>query len=258
LHQYGSNTLRELLAEKLSRGRRQFSVAQLDEALDDGRLRLYFDGLDEVAQDHLPAVLNELKELARRSGKCPIAVTCRESVYKGTLAAEFGAPFKVAELDDAALRQLLLHLIRNRMRCDLLIAALRANWQVLELARSPMLLTMISYLHMEGVFGERAEKLPKSRSEFYNQAVGYLLRRDEARGLGGMARHGPAVKLAVLRMVALLLMNRPGGRTINHRDLLAAIRAEADDFNLEPREAAELIDEIVDRSRLLAGVLGGG
>jgi hypothetical protein len=242
---------RWIQAKALSYGRRQFSVEQLDDALDAGRLRLYFDGLDEVGRDHVPAVLNELRELAKRHSECPMAVTCRDSVYKGMLAAEFGAPLKVAELDDAALRRLLLHLIKDRKRCELLVAALHTNRQVLELARSPMLLTMISYLYVEGLFGERAEKLPKSRSEFYEQAVSYLLRRDEARGLGGVTRHGAAVKLAVLRRVALLLMYRPTGRSISHRDLLAAVRAEADDFNLELREAAEIIDEIVDRSRLL-------
>ncbi|MEU4832674.1 NACHT domain-containing protein [Streptosporangium sp. NPDC023615] len=251
LHQYGSSTLRELLAKALSHGRRQISLEQLDDALDAGRLRLYFDGLDEVTRDNFPAVLNELRELARGNSGCPMVVTCRESVYRGILAAEFGAPLKVAELDDAALRRLLLLLIKDRKRCELLVAALHANRQVLELARSPMLLTMISYLYEEGLFGERAEKLPKSRSEFYEQAVAYLLRRDEARGLNSMTRHGPAVKLAVLRKVALLLMNKPSGRTISHRELLAEVRAEADDFNLEPREATELIDEIVDRSRLL-------
>ncbi|GAA4039708.1 NACHT domain-containing protein [Nonomuraea soli] len=257
LHQFGALTLLDLLTRSLSGGRHPVTTEQVREALGDGRLRVYFDGLDEVGRDHLPAVLAELRELARDHPDCPMVVTCRESVYQGELAAEFGAPVKVVELDDAALRVLLRHLVGAGERADRLRAALHAGHAVLELARSPMLLTMISYLFLEGVFGERAERLPRSRSEFYELAVSYLLRRDAARGLGGATRFDSPVKLAVLRRLALHLMSSGDGRTIGHRDLLALVRAEAGDFNLDPAQAAALVDEIVDRSRLLIRLASG-
>ncbi|MFI6484702.1 NACHT domain-containing protein [Nonomuraea sp. NPDC050663] len=251
LHQFGDLTLLDLLTRSLSGGRHPVTAEQVREALGGGRLRVYFDGLDEVGRDHQPALLAELRELARDHPDCPMVVTCRESVYQGELAAEFGAPVKVVELDDAALRVLLRHLVGAGERADRLRGALHANHAVLELARSPMLLTMISYLFLEGVFGERAERLPRSRSEFYELAVSYLLRRDAARGLGGATRFDAPVKLAVLRRLALHLMSSGDGRTIGHRDLLALVRAEAGDFNLDPGQAGALVDEIVDRSRLL-------
>ncbi|MGW5681877.1 hypothetical protein [Nonomuraea sp. NPDC003754] len=72
------------------------------------------------------------------------------------------------------------------MRAQHLTAALGETRSVLELARSPMLLTMITYLFLEGVFGEQAEMLPRSRAGFYELAIRYLLGRDTARGLETM------------------------------------------------------------------------
>ncbi|NUP84042.1 MAG: NACHT domain-containing protein [Nonomuraea sp.] len=250
LHRYGKATLRDLLAETLGHGRGPIGAGRLHDALADGRLRLYFDGLDEVARDHLPAVLTELRELANRYDRCPMTVTCRESVYKGALAAEFGAPVVVADLDDASLRVLTRHLVKDDERAGRLTAALAATRAVLELARSPMLLTMISYLYLEGVFGEQAEKLPRSRADFYELAIRYLLGRDTARGLETMTRFAPDLKLVVLRRLALLLMNQEDGRTVGHRELVAMIRAEAPDLPRDA-EADRLIDEVVDRGRLL-------
>ncbi|WP_214102777.1 NACHT domain-containing protein [Acrocarpospora catenulata] len=263
LHLYGTGgaTLKDLLARALSHGKWQFTPKQLDAALGEGRLRLYFDGLDEVLRDRYPEALAELKDLAQRHHACPMVVTCRNEVYDGELAAEFGPPLTVADLDDAALRLLLRHLLNNDEQLESLFGALQANRPVLSLARSPMLLTMIAYLYLEGVFGERAERMPRSRSEFYDKTVAYLLRRDEARGLDQITRHGPAIKLAILRKLALLLMSRQDAgdgdrRAITHRDLLAVIRAESEDFNLDRAEAGEVIREIVERSRLLIRLEG--
>ncbi|NUW43279.1 NACHT domain-containing protein [Nonomuraea rhodomycinica] len=257
LHRFGTATLRDLLAETLGHGRQPIGADRLHDALQDGRLRLYFDGLDEVARDHLPTVLGELRELASRYERCPMAVTCRDSVYKGALAAEFGAPVVVADLDDASLRALSRHLVKDDVRAHHLIAALRDARPVLELARSPMLLTMISYLFLEGVFGEQGEKLPRSRAGFYELAIRYLLGRDTARGLETMTRFDPDVKLVILRRLALLLMNQDDGRTVGHRDLVALIRTEAADL-LQDAQADRLIDEIVDRSRLLVRLWQSG
>ncbi|QYC42126.1 NACHT domain protein [Nonomuraea coxensis DSM 45129] len=257
LHRYGRATLRDLLAETLGHGRGPIGADRLHHALTGGRLRLFFDGLDEVARDHQSTVLGELRELASRYERCPMVVTCRESVYKGALAAEFGAPVVVADLDDASLRVLLRHLVKDDVRAHCLIAALSDTRPVLELARSPMLLTMTSYLFLEGVFGEQAERLPRSRAGFYELAIRYLLGRDTARGLDAMTRFEPDVKLVVLRRLALSLMNQDDGRTVGHRDLVALIRTEAADL-LQDAQAERLIDELVDRSRLLVRLWQGG
>ncbi|WP_062353532.1 NACHT domain-containing protein [Herbidospora yilanensis] len=183
-------------------------------------------------------------------------------MYDGELAAEFGPPIAVVELDDEALRLLLRHLLESDLSVEALFRSLQGNRPVLTLARSPMLLTMIAYLYVEGVFGGRGELMPRSRWEFYEQAIAYLLRRDEARGLGEITRHGPAVKLAILRKVALLLMDRHSSddsndrRVITHLELLRVIRSEGEHFNLDSGQADDLIREIVERSRLLIRLEG--
>ncbi|TKK85661.1 NACHT domain-containing protein [Herbidospora galbida] len=171
LHLYGTNrsNLTDLMVRSLSHGKWQFTPRQLESALADGRLRLYFDGLDEILQAHYNAALSDIKNLARQYHGCPIFVTCRDEVYDGELAAEFGPPIAVVDLDDETLRLLLRHLLESDQRVEALFRSLQENRPVLALARSPMLLTMIAYLYAEGVFGGRGELMPRSRWEFYER-----------------------------------------------------------------------------------------
>lgn len=258
----GEHGLVDLAVEELHRNRlhrRREAVASfVQNALDDGRLRLLFDGLDEVGRDNQDRVIRALRDLAKRYPDCQMVVTCRSAVYHGQLAPEFGHVVQVAEFDDASVRRLLGNWpgIEAAGGVDRLFDMLRKNPPLMRLARSPLLLTMMAYLHVEG-FVKTGRTLPNSRAEFYEKAIVHLLGRDVDLGRGkSLAFYHVGEKLAALQQIALALQEAPPGGTVDRlamsrSDLLSTVGMTLPELNLEGTHAKPLLDEIVDRSQLL-------
>jgi len=258
----GEHSLVDLAVGELHRNRlhrRREAVASfVRDALDDGRLRLLFDGLDEVGRDNQDRVVRELRDLARTYPDCQMVVTCRSAVYHGQLAPEFGHVVQVAEFDDASVRRLLGNWpgIKAAGGADRLFDMLSKNPPLMRLARSPLLLTMMAYLHVEG-FAKTGRTLPNSRAEFYDKAIAHLLGRDVDLGRGkSLSVYHVGEKLAPLQRIALALQEAPLDETVDRlamsrSDLLSAIGRILPELNLDSTHAKPLLDEIVDRSQLL-------
>ncbi|MGH3697083.1 MAG: NACHT domain-containing protein [Pseudonocardiaceae bacterium] len=252
----------DLTVEELHRNRlyrsREAVVSFVQNALRDGRLQLLFDGLDEVGRGDQDRVIRDLRDLASKYSKCKMVVTCRKAVYHGQLAPEFGHVVEIGEFDDASMRRLLGNWpgIQGAGGPDVLFDMLRRNPPLMRLARSPLLLTMMAYLHVEGV-AETGRTLPKSRAEFYDKAITDLLGRDI--GLGrreSLSVYGVGEKLAALQRIALALQEAPPNGSedrlaMSRRDLLSAVGQALPELKLDGTHAKPLLDEIVDRSQLL-------
>ena len=125
----------------------------------------------------------------------------------------------------------------------------------MRLAGSPLLLTMMVYLHTE-VFVKTGRTLPSSRPAFYEIAVDHLLRRDrELARNDALSIYEGADKRAVLQRVALMLQqtpeDQPDRRSIERIQLMDTVKQVATNLNLREQDVAPLIREIVDRSQLL-------
>lgn len=250
-------SLKELIVAELDRAIRRNADALVDRALIDGRLRVFFDGLDEVGRaDHGRVVLG-LKEFARKYSECQIVVTCRSAAYYGQLDADFEHIVRVAEFDDASIRRFLSKWkdIGGAPGVDRIFGALRRDPELMRLARSPLLLTMIAYLQ-SGDRREAVGALPNSRAAFYEQAIAHLLDRDrqlgrkEAIGLYHANR-----KLLTLERIALTLQETRSTRAdrmeISREQLDIIIKELLPGFNFGTEHIDPLLDEIVMRSQLL-------
>ncbi|MCA1677210.1 MAG: hypothetical protein LC799_35220, partial [Actinobacteria bacterium] len=258
----GEHSLVDLVIGELQRNRlhrRTEAVALfVHHALEEGRLRLLFDGLDEVGRDTRDRVVRELRDLAKTYPDCQMVVTCRSAVYHGQLAPEFGHVVRIAEFDDASVRRLLANWpgIETASGPDRLFDMLRKNPPLMRLARSPLLLTMIAYLHIE-VFTKTGRPLPSSLVEFYDTAIAHLLGRDVDLGRGkSLTAYDVSEKLAVLQRVALALQVTSPGEpvdrlAISRSELLSVIGHTLPELTLDGTHAKPLLDEIVNRSQLL-------
>ncbi|GAB3849850.1 hypothetical protein GCM10029963_35050 [Micromonospora andamanensis] len=282
-------TIRQLIAEAFSRlddepaSRRRHRPAPplvadaeqvVEVALASGRLCVFLDGLDEVVTERRGAVAEDIKEFAERHPATQIVVTCRDAVYDGDLRPVFDREIRVAGFDDAGIRHFLrLWFTRRpdaeqhapgrerdevsadpRHIVEQLLAELRSSPTVMRLARSPLMLTMISTLY-EADAGA-GPMLTNSRAEFYQQAVEHLLRRD--RDLGrhrNLARYQAGHKLMALRAVALAAQGgRSQGtdrRVIGEAEVYAEISRILPRFRLAEEHLPRMVDEIVERSGLL-------
>ncbi|HEX6345408.1 NACHT domain-containing protein [Umezawaea sp.] len=262
-----SDSLVDLIVAELARARVDRSrgggrIRELvQQALDDGALSLLFDGLDEVGRADQERVFAALRDFAREYGDCQFVVTCRDVVYQGQpLGPRFSHVVRVAEFDDAGVIRFLgswRGLGDATARAEI-FGSLRKNPALMRLARSPLLLTMIAYLHTE-VFTKTGRRLPTSRPAFYQEAITHLLGRDADLGRArSLTVYEVGEKLAVLQKVALTSMESTGTSvdrlTISRMTLETTTKALLPDLNLDDSHIKPLLDEIVDRSQLLVAV----
>jgi hypothetical protein len=131
--------------------------------------------------------------------------------------------------------------------------SLRENPRVLQLARNPMLLTMIARLDANA--GER-RPLPQSRAQLHAEATSLLLR--ELTGTGD--RFDGGVKTEVLQKIALACMDAAGVAdrvTLPHHTVVDIAAQVLPSLNEQAKYAQPVIDEIVERSGLLVSIDGG-
>ncbi len=175
----------------------------VERALADGKLLVLFDGLDEVTQNNQTRVVNMIKDFVTKWDNCQYVTTCRIAVYTGQLSPQFSSTVSIAEFDDAGIRRLLANWpALDAAEADRFFAGLAESPQLMRLAGSPLLLTMMVYLHAE-VFAKTGRTLPSSRPAFYEVAVEHLRRRDrELARDDALSDYEGADKRAVLQRVA--------------------------------------------------------
>lgn len=257
-------SLYDLILEAFRRNDIRRPEKFVEGALEGGFLSVFWDGLDEVLTDRRDVIVDRVERFAEEYPECQFIVTCREAVYENDLRPIFSHEIRILGFDDAALYRFLRlwlsqrHEKQNiRYEVEQLVAALRASPALLMLARSPLLITMIATLYDAdpGI----GPVLTNSRTEFYDMAVGHLLRRDRDLGRhGAIAAYKAGHKSMVLRAVALKTQGAmvPGSdrRTINESDLLSLTTEILSQFNLDAEHAPRLLDEVVARSGLLVKV----
>ncbi|MFM9633257.1 MULTISPECIES: NACHT domain-containing protein [Streptomyces] len=257
LHNYdvSVDSVRNLIVEEFNQANVSGAASFVDKMLSAGRLRIFFDGLDEVGRDDRERVERELREFSRTHAECSMIVTCRTAVYDGQLSPDFDFVTRIAEFDDASMRRFLnnWNKVEDELNVNRVIASLRSNRDLMRIARRPLLLTIIAYLQS----GDRVEAfgpLPNSRAGFYRAAIFHLLDRDRQLGRSISHYHGNR-KLLVLQRIALAMHEAPAERVdrlaISGANVEAIIRALLPDFDLENHHVLPLMEEIVDRSQLL-------
>ncbi len=145
-----------------------------------GRLRLLLDGLDEVERSDQTELRQRLAELSKRCPYARIVVMSRPAGYAGPPAAEFRSA-QLQALEPRSQRQLLEGWLGVTQAAEVW-ERIRDRPRLLELARNPLLLTLMAKLQAGGA------ELPRTRSGLYAAAVDLLLER----GFG--AKEAPGVR----------------------------------------------------------------
>ncbi|WP_405136914.1 NACHT domain-containing protein [Nocardia sp. NBC_01388] len=242
--------------------------------LNDGAMRLLFDGLDEVQADQQPGVIAALetfrKTHASGDDANSLVVTGRGSAYNGSLAAF--EVIQIAGFDDSSIlrfldRWLTVERSAGSGLTDAEIAELgtaerifdqiRQSPQLLQLARTPLLLSLLADLYT-GSLLRRGRSLPASRAAFYSRVSDHMVTRDLLLDRGERASpYEPGDKLAVLKRIALAMTETPaeqGDRLIigkeKLREVLAATLAALD---LRAEHGRDLLRDLTDRSQMLVG-----
>lgn len=253
-------TIEQQLVKALERDDFPNGVNFVEQGLKQGMIMLLFDGLDEVNSTDRPDVVRRLQDFIDTYDHCRVAITCRTQVYKREFDVQVDQTVEVVEFNDQQIRKF-LRPWKQSMNADKsveqLLQALQDRPRIMELARNPLMLTIIAYLYTDTAF-----VLPHSRAEFYQKATDILLETwDEVRQTPN--RYKGRDKKLVLRHLALYGQDQTKGkqqdrRHLTWRDVNDQVASILPDLNLTVEDDLDpLLAEICERSGLLMPIDGG-
>ncbi|NJK53227.1 MAG: hypothetical protein HC936_11235 [Leptolyngbyaceae cyanobacterium SU_3_3] len=227
----------------------------LQQALEKGTIFLLLDGLDEVGSAARSSVIQKLKDFLDTYEKCRFVMTCRSQVYGGEFGDRVDRTLEVVEFTDVQMRRFLkAWAMPPEKSINQLMQTLRDRPRILELARNPLLLTIIAYLYCDTPF-----VLPHSRSEFYQKSTDILLESwDQARQTPNVYKMRE--KRLVLRHLAACLQEQQGSdrRSLDFRSVFAQVSVVLPSLNLDAgKDTQPLLKEVIERSGLLMEIDGG-
>lgn len=222
--------------------------------LEQGTLVLLLDGLDEVGSQERSRVVREIEDISYQYSKCPLIVTCRTAVYNSELDDIADQTMEIAEFDDMQILQFMSSWEKDMppdKSINQLIKTLHDRPRIMELARNPLMLTIIAYLYCD-----TPHELPHSRTEFYDITTDVLLRLWH----GEHNMFKPPAKHSVLRHLALFnqdIIQQRGKKAIDYKTIMEEIKKVLPSIDLNDEKAEPLLNEIVERSGLIIAINRG-
>jgi len=245
--------LEELIADTFARNGFRGASEFVSATLAGGRLTLLLDGLDEVATTLRGNVIRQIRDLLHQYPDCRVVITSRGAVYEGELAGSVDATFGIADFNDQQVRRF-LDSWPHHLPVQHVMEKLGERPHIMALARTPLLLTIVAFLYSKKGFD-----LPRSRAEFYNQALDVLLNSWQ-RGHNRYHAHDKRILLEALALhnheqaAANPIIDR---RTLVERDVLRQIQRHLQEIGLRSEKPRDFLDEIIERSGILARIDGG-
>jgi len=225
----------------------------LDALLKNGQCLVLLDSLDEVASGKMRSRVQEsikgfLNNIDWQDNI--VLLSCREGSWqKDDVSLNFPAVLQIADLDEAAIGEYLLH----GFGAENSAAALTLKQKVCHtprlrmLATNPFLLSLIAWL-------SQSEQLPERRVELYEKCTGALLdekHKDENDRYPTVFGPDHAdLKAGVLADVAFTMMQR-NLREIDRNALRAIVRESLGSKDVADERPGRLIDEIHKGSAIL-------
>ena len=152
------------------------TVELVEKLLVEGRAFVLLDGLDEVREEDTQRVIWEMRSIADHNGMSQVVVTCRIAAKE--YAFERFTEVEVADFDWEQVRLFVekwFRLKNDLAKAKRFIQRLEENKPILELATSPLLLTLLCL-----VFSEEGD-FPSNRSDLYAEGVKVLLKKWDAK-----------------------------------------------------------------------------
>ena len=266
-----ASTLLDFLEERLRQERCGTAIGPLGDALHEGRAIVLLDGLDEVpasGKRNMRAHIRQaILKLAERYPSCRVVVSCRVLTYEEDGPLRGFSRAELAPLDEDKIRTFIrgwyaeLSRVRPQISAEeagrlsaKLEQAVTASRDLLEMAQSPLLLTVMAVVH--ATLGE----LPEAEAELYREAVDILLWRwGQVRGqspkdLLDEVKRQKIDLLVALRQLAYEVHGRTpaqagGVPDIPAADLVSALK------KLDPRRSEVWAEQMLSAVQHRAGLL---
>ncbi|WP_293336190.1 NACHT domain-containing NTPase [Microcoleus sp. CAWBG58] len=143
-------------------------------ALEQGKLLILLDGLDEVPTVNTNEVISKIQNFVDRYDKSRFMVSCRTAAYRNNF--QRFTDVKLADFDDSQIEQFIGNWFQSEV--DKQAGTAQKCWELLqkpeyaaakELAHTPLLLTFLCLNY------DRSQNFPNNRSVLYKKALRILL-----------------------------------------------------------------------------------
>ena len=234
-----------------AKGRNQGAIARefVQDALAEGKLLVLIDALDELgAADRVTAVQSlrtELKALALT----PVILSCRTAAWHNQLKDLNCVELKMEPFTPAAIRQFVrLWGFNPPKSAAELIAVIESQPHVGNLARNPLMLTIVAFLYSQPRY-----RLPENRAQFYEVCSRALLEEwDQHENPARANQYDRPHKEILLGQLAYRHLRGPKpDEDIEEPDALKSIAEGLDQIGIVRAGNAKVLDEIVLNSGLL-------
>lgn len=224
----------------------------LKKHLEKGDLIILMDGLDEISLNERHQLIKDLKDTVISNPKISFVITCRSAVYNNELDGIIDQTLEIVEFDENQISQFLNSWkMPKEKSVNQLLKTLHDRPLIMELARNPLMLTIIAYLYCDTV-----HELPHSRAEFYKLSCDVLLNLWHHE----QNHYSHPRKKEVLKHLALFNQDNSedsSRRTISYKSVMEEIGKILTSINLEIEDSEPILKEIVERSGLLISIDGG-
>ncbi|WP_449419534.1 NACHT domain-containing protein [Phormidium nigroviride] len=144
--------------------------------LEQGKLLILLDGLDEVPKVNINEAINQIKDFVDRYDKNRFIVSCRTAAYRHNFKRF--TDVKLADFDDTQIEQFIKNWFHSE--ADKQAGTAQKCWELLqkpeysaakELAHTPLLLTLLCLTY------DPSQNFPNNRSVLYKKALRILLEK---------------------------------------------------------------------------------
>jgi predicted NACHT family NTPase len=155
--------------------KRDVATDAVKRLLKEGRALILLDGLDEVKKEDDRRIKQDIDKLTKDWFTNRFAITCRIAAREYLF--ENFTEVEVSDFDDRQIETFVNNWFResDQSKAERLLEKLKGNKPIKELAKSPLLLTLLCL-----VFGERNDFPPK-RSELYKEGLEVLMKKWDAK-----------------------------------------------------------------------------
>jgi predicted NACHT family NTPase len=147
----------------------------LEKLLNQGRVLLLLDGLDEVNQADSARAIDDIRRFSERFHRNQFIVTCRIAAKEFTL--ELFTEVEVADFDDQQIAVFVTKwfALKDPTKTEHFLRQFKKNPRVQQLAKNPLLLTLLCW------WFEDSGDFSENRSELYEAGIFVLLKKWDAK-----------------------------------------------------------------------------
>jgi len=214
-----------------------------------GKILLLIDGLDELEIRDRTMASNTISQFLSHNSNIPAIMSCRIAAYNGQFDSLKPIMIHMADFSPMAIKTFVQNWSFQppKSGADLWIT-IRDNIHLRELAKNPLMLTIIAYLYSHPKY-----RLPENRALFYEVCIRALLEEwDQAMNPERANKFDRPHKEYLLSNLASNHLSGPNPEMdIDYRDTLKRFMLWLDELGIKKSENKQILEEIIYNSGLL-------